>query len=44
MPYSDSGQIGKIAPYAPQDEKAAAGAEDHPDAQGTWHHNTLIET
>ena len=42
MPYSDSGQIGKIAPYAPQDEKAAAGAEDHPDAQGMRHQLIII--
>ena len=34
MPYSDSGQIRLIAPYAPQGGAAAAGAEDHPDAQG----------
>ena len=34
MPYSDAGQIKHIAPYAPQGEGAAAGAEDHPDAEG----------
>ena len=37
MPYSDSGLIARIAPYASQgegEEGAAAGAEDHPDAQG----------
>lgn len=37
MPYSDSGQIAQIAPYASQsgaEGEAAAGAEDHPDAQG----------
>lgn len=37
MPYSDSGQIALIAPYASQsgaEGEAAAGAEDHPDAQG----------
>jgi hypothetical protein len=34
MPYSDAGQIRHIAPYAPQGEGAAAGAEDHPDAEG----------
>lgn len=33
MPYSDSGHIAHIAPYAPEAD-AAAGAEDHPDAQG----------
>lgn len=32
MPYSDSGLIARIAPYASQG--AAAGAEDHPDAEG----------
>lgn len=34
MPYSDAGLIKHIAPYAPQGEGAAAGAEDHPDAEG----------
>ncbi len=34
MPYSDAGQIKHIAPYAPQGEGVAAGAEDHPDAEG----------
>ena len=35
MPYSDSGMIARIAPYAPQGGTgAAAGAEDHPDAEG----------
>ena len=34
MPYSDAGQIKHIAPYAPLGEGAAAGAEDHPDAEG----------
>ena len=33
MPYSDCGDISKVAPYAAQ-EDTAAGAEDHPDAQG----------
>lgn len=44
MPYSDSGHIAQIAPYASQSGanasqsgakgEATAGAEDHPDAQG----------
>lgn len=34
MPYSDSGLIARIAPYAPEGSGAAAGAEDHPDAEG----------
>ena len=35
MPYSDSGQIALIAPYASESSgEAAAGAEDHPDAEG----------
>lgn len=33
MPYSDCGDISNVAPYAAQ-EDAAAGAEDHPDAEG----------
>ncbi|KAL3136989.1 hypothetical protein ABBQ32_006586 [Trebouxia sp. C0010 RCD-2024] len=35
MPYADAGHIALIAPYASQaGGVAAAGAEDHPDAQG----------
>ena len=35
MPYSDSGQISHVAPYAGEaGQGAAAGAEDHPDAEG----------
>ena len=37
MPYSDCGDISKVAPYAAQ-EDTAAGAEDHPDAQGCCFH------
>ena len=33
MPYSDCGDISKVAPYAAQEE-TVAGAEDHPDAEG----------
>lgn len=37
MPYADAGHIALIAPYASQaGGGAAAGAEDHPDAQGGW--------
>ena len=38
MPYTDSGLVARIAPYAPEvDGGAAAGAEDHPDAEGMYY-------
>jgi hypothetical protein len=33
MPYRDAGDLAKVAPYAAPGQ-AAAGSEDHPDAEG----------